>query len=410
MSSRLNRLLPHREIKNVSTFYLLTILTNGYFINANWIFLALSLMNKAQLGLIDGISFVIGNIVDLPSGAIADIIGRKRTIIVARAVFALGCLMFVFSYSITTFFIANILFFIGLSFYGGADQALLYDSLKARNLESEYLSIATKNDLLSKISIFTSSLIGAFAFSINIRLPFLLLFIAATFALFISFSLEEIAIGNKRSFSFARFLSQQLEGLKVLLSSKTKYYFPLFFVILGSIIIYNWGILRGFIALKYGFGGTTQTLVFGTLSLITGLLALFLPKIVSKSSDFKVAVSLSVVFALGFLLASSSSLSKSFGLLTLFTISLSGGALIVLSQKIVNEVVPSNLRATALSALSIITKIPYALTAFSIGLLAQSNSLNTVTFTIFLLSLIAVIMSVILNKTLQAKKLQVNLS
>ena len=80
-------LFPHSDIKNVKQFYWLSVFNNGWFINSNWIFLALVFMTKPILGLMDGLSVAIGMIVDLPSGAIADLIGRKKTIVFSRFFF-----------------------------------------------------------------------------------------------------------------------------------------------------------------------------------------------------------------------------------------------------------------------------------------------------------------------------------
>jgi MFS family permease len=398
------QLFPLARIKNVRLFYLLTVFTNGWFINSNWIFLALTLMTKTQLGLVDGGSFLIGTLVDLPSGALADLVGRRKTIIFSRMLFALASFIFIFSFNVWVFALANTLFFIGVSFYAGADQALLFDSLQVEHEEASYLKIITRTDLLSKTTTFIASIVGGIAFAFNIRYPFVLLFIFAVIALICAFQVEEVNIENKRRvFNLRNFLHQQADGIRILMGTRLRHYFPLFFVILGTSIIFGWGILKGFIAMMYGFDGSMQTFIFGTLSFATGLLGLLLPKIVSRSSDFRVALGLSLFFCIGFLLTGYFTSQWIWGLLVLLIINISGGTLNILSQKIVNDEVESHLRATALSALSIITKIPYVFAAFIIGLLAQANQLTIVTRIITLTGLSALVAAVVIKKMTKRK-------
>jgi MFS family permease len=377
--------------------YFLTIFNNGWFINANWIFLALSLMNKSVLGLVDSGSLLIGTLVDLPSGAVADIIGRRKTIIVSRFVFLIGCVLFIFAYNVWTFTIANILFFIGLSFYGGADQALLYDSLIEHNKEKHYITISTRIDLISRISTFIASLIGAAAFALNIRMPFVLLAIFAAIALCMSFFLEETTVIEKRDFNLHEFITQQSEGIKVLTGNQLRMYLPVLLVIIGTLIIFNWGILRGFVALEYGFNGSEQSIIFGALTFIVGLAGLLLPHLISKSSDYSVTLLFSALSAAGFLMSGLFLTNKLWGLLLLLIISIAGGLVNTMSLKIVNDEVSSRYRATALSALSIVTKIPYIMTAFLIGSMADANRLTDVTRAIAIISFIAIIATILMK-------------
>ena len=141
--------------------------------------------------------------------------------------------------------------------------------------------------------------------------------------------------------------------------------------------MFGWGVLRGYIAIDYGFTGSDLSLIFGTIALIIGFLGLLLPRLVAKSSDYKVIFTLSLLFALSFVLVGTFIDNKIWGIAILFALSLTGGMVQVLSQKIVHDQIPSNVRATTQSALSITSKIPYVLGAYFIGSFAQSHQLPT---------------------------------
>lgn len=386
----MERSLPHSRVKNVRIFYLLTVFVNGWFISANWIFLALTMMSQSRLGLIDGASFIVGTLFDLPSGALADLIGRKRTIIIARLFLVVAGVIFILSRNQWIFALANVLFFIGTSFYAGADQALLYDSLKKEGLEKDYLAVNSRLNLITQITTFATALVGAYAFSLNIRYPFVLLTFFAVLALIVSFFLEETDTVTRHPFSLAVFFRQQTEGIRVLLGRKLRVFFPIFFVILGTLIVFQWGILRGFMAIEYGFNGSEQSTIFGTLAFATGILSLYLPHLVSRSSEARMTVLFSAVYITGFMLFGYFTGSKAWGILVLFLIALSGNILNILAQKIVNDQVVSKNRATALSALSIVTKIPYMFLAYPVGFLAEAHLLTTITRAIALAAAFAV--------------------
>ena len=67
---------------------------------------------------------------EIPSGWMADIWGRKKTLILGSILGSAGFLMYSFSYGFWAFVLAEIILGIGHSFVSGADSAMLFDSLK----------------------------------------------------------------------------------------------------------------------------------------------------------------------------------------------------------------------------------------------------------------------------------------
>lgn len=78
---------------------------------------------------------------EVPSGYIADVWGRKPAIILGTLMGSIGFGMYSISYSLTGFLIAEILLGIGQSLLSGADTALLYDTLLQKNKEEKYLKV-----------------------------------------------------------------------------------------------------------------------------------------------------------------------------------------------------------------------------------------------------------------------------
>ena len=76
---------------------------------------------------------------EIPSGYMADIVGRKKTLVLGAILGALGYGVYSISHNFTGFLVAEITLGIGGSFISGADSAMLFDSLAALRQKHRYL-------------------------------------------------------------------------------------------------------------------------------------------------------------------------------------------------------------------------------------------------------------------------------
>jgi len=78
-------------------------------------------------------------VLEIPSGYMADIVGRKKTLVLGSFLGAVGYLTYTVSYNFSGFMLAEIILGLGGSFISGADSAMLFDSLAARGHQHQYL-------------------------------------------------------------------------------------------------------------------------------------------------------------------------------------------------------------------------------------------------------------------------------
>ncbi len=151
----------------------------------------LGLMSLPDIYFMESAVMVICVVLNIPTGALADVIGRKKTLIIGR-VFLLGSSIgFAIMSSPTGAWVANILWAIGFSFQSGADQALLYNTLKGAGLEKSFFKIegcATGSRLI--LVAFCSLAVGFLA-GINMRLPLFMSIPFMLIPLVASFFLKE---------------------------------------------------------------------------------------------------------------------------------------------------------------------------------------------------------------------------
>ena len=155
--------------------------------------LIVSLQNLAHMSLasiyfMESAILCINACSDIPFGALADKIGRKKTIIIGRALLFLSAVFFACMTNPYMAWAGNMFWAIGYSLQSGADVALLYDSLREQGRESEYKRIEG-NATGSRLAVIAAcAFASGFIAHINLRwpmyisLPFLLIpFISAFF-------------------------------------------------------------------------------------------------------------------------------------------------------------------------------------------------------------------------------------
>jgi MFS family permease len=145
-------------------------------------------MSLSDIYFMEAIVLILTFLVEIPTGAIADMIGRKRMIIIGVFLDLIGMSIFAFGEGVTAMWSGNIFVMIGMTCVSGADIALLRDSLAYEGREREFHKILGQgNGGMIALGTF-GALATGFLAAISLRLPviaglpFLLVSIGAAFA------------------------------------------------------------------------------------------------------------------------------------------------------------------------------------------------------------------------------------
>ncbi|MDQ2178395.1 MFS transporter [Marinifilum sp. D714] len=121
-----------------------------------------------------GIYSVAVVVLEIPSGYLADVWGRKKSLILGAILGCLGFVVYSFSYGFTGFLAAELILGIGSSFISGSDSAMLYDSLLKMNREKEYLKQESRVMSVGNFAEAIAGIAGGSLALISLRTPFVL--------------------------------------------------------------------------------------------------------------------------------------------------------------------------------------------------------------------------------------------
>lgn len=177
-------------------------------------------LNFTQISLIYSISLIIGMALELPSGALADLIGRKKTVILGRIINIAAYIVFAFSNNFLLFLIGQILYQINWALESGAQSALLYDSLKENNKEEEYYKkTETDTFFLCTVSMVIGTGLSGFLYKFGNSGPYIACVVTSIISLLIAIKFQEPKLDSEK-FTLKNYLKQNIEGTKHIFESK----------------------------------------------------------------------------------------------------------------------------------------------------------------------------------------------
>jgi len=138
-----------------------------------WLFYQENGLDIWDLFLIQGIYSITIAVIEIPSGYVADVLGRKNSMIIGTFFGTIGMIVYSFSYGFEGFLIAALSLGIGQSFISGSDTALMYDSLLQLNRSKEFIKLEGRTISMGNLAEAAAGFIGAyFLTQTSYRTPF----------------------------------------------------------------------------------------------------------------------------------------------------------------------------------------------------------------------------------------------
>ncbi|ASW44335.1 MFS transporter [Clostridium isatidis] len=334
--------------KNVQIDYIYKFLSSFDITSAIWVlYLAFNGMSLIEIGLLEGIFHITGLISEVPTGAIADLIGRKKAIVFSRSFSLISAILMLFSASFLGFAISFIFSALGYNLQSGSEEALVYDSLKILNREDEYLRINGRLNLIIEVSSALAVFVGGFLSKNNFKLSYIVAVIISLCALLVSINFKEAKIVEKinKEKSKIDVKNHFKECVRILKSNKRILNYLTFFS-----SIYAFSATIYFYNQQYLSDNGYSRLAISIILLINGLIAslgsVFSSKIYNRYRSK--AIALIPVLLSTFIVIIGYS-KGNFILLNLWIINLFTAILQPISSNLINSMIESEQRATILS-------------------------------------------------------------
>lgn len=345
--------------------YILSFLFHGWFWMGNWVFYYLTFGSYTTVAMLDSGALLAGLVYEIPTGAFADMLGKKKTLILAFLSLTVGNMLMGFASSLWMLSLGLWLFVcLAYALYSGTMEALVFDSLKSIGKEDLFDKKIGSLGALRLWAMALSAVVGGVAYTFNPGLPYLLSGLLSFVGLFVCFYLVEPLVDTEK-FSWNSFFKQNTKGMKILFGSKKLKTVSYYLVISGGLLVFSYNLLDDLLAIEYGFNPTTISWLFAVACIVAGVAAHFIPRIKIIVSDNKLILTSVGVIAVCLVLSPVVGMWISALLLLVRVV---GEAIYQnYSSVIVNKSVDSAYRATTLSSLSLLRNIPYSVLGTFVG-------------------------------------------
>ena len=339
-----------------------------------WVLIWRSYLSWEEIALITSISLFIQLLLELPSGALADLWGRKNTIIFGRVLGVIGFTIFIFATNFWTFLLGNILYLANWAFESGALSALLFDSLKENGVgEEEYQKVEADTFFWCTVGMAISSALGGYLYTLHHQLPYLATTLVSIVALVTAFGLEEPELDTVKV-NFRSYVRQNWNGFLHIFRNQKIRAVSLFSVLINFVAYVGlWYLYEPRLA-EGGFPATWLALLVSGTYLIRAIGTKLIP-LVMRMGDKNIPIILTLFQAFGSAL---SFIETKFGAISsVYLRKMSDGMRSPILTRLQNVELESRYRATSLSAISLLSNVFISAFGPLIGYLMERGSAST---------------------------------
>jgi MFS family permease len=360
---------------NITIAYILTFAKNTWFWLGIWVFYYLTFTDYAGIGIIETTLIITMTLFEIPTGAVADLLGKKKTLLLAFALEFFGGLIMAFAPSFYYIVLAVFIMCVGGAFYSGTLDALVFDSLKTDGKIDRFDKVISNITSISLITPAICSIIGGYLYAANFRLPFILNAVGYLMGLIATFFLIEPKIDTVK-FSFTNYLKQTQQGLRQLFINSNITRQTIILLTIGFVTVISSEMVDSFLSFEFGFNDKQMGILWSIIFVFTAIASQYTEKLKnffgSKTSIYLIGGLMGVTYLV------SPYVGIVIGGVSIILRSMSQGVFNNLASIEINNSTESKYRATTISTFNMIKNVPYVLTAYFIGGLADIVSARVI--------------------------------
>lgn len=365
-------------MSNVVIAYVLSFLWRSWFWLGIWIFYYLKYTDYAGIGFLEAVMITTATIGEIPTGAIADIVGKKKAVIAAFIISGLGNLVMAFAPTYIVLLGSIIMMTLGGCFYSGSLEALVYDGLKQDGNDKIFNKVVARMNTMQNLGMAISGVVGGYLYTINNSLPFMMVAIFYMIGAIGATWLVEPKIDTAK-YSWRRFVAQNKAGFGQLFTNVEIRIIVIALLIPSAFMVATENVLSDATAVELGLN-SLQLGMYASVLFMVGVVfsesTEKILKIFKSKTIYLILISLYlitlVLMPVAGIIAGISLLFARYAVQTVYD---------NFTSVRLNAVIESKYRATTLSTYSLIRNIPYVIFATGIGVMM--NLLTAKTFSMY---------------------------
>jgi MFS family permease len=352
---------------NVKNNYIFSFLISLSLTESIWmLFLAYRGMSLWEIGLLESIYHIFSLSFEMPTGMIADRFGRRLSRTLGRVMTFLACLIMLGSHSFSMFAIAFLFTALGNNLESGAGDALIYDSLLELGEENGYKKIKGRQEMFFQTAKLSSLIVGGYVATHSYELAYGITALIHFSSIFQSLCFVEPTIGCKAE-AQGSFTKHMADSFKAIWANRHVFRYMLFvesFALFYTTLFFymqNYMKLEGMTEFHIGLVLAATSLLGLTFSLLAHRIEPLLgqKRLILLSS---VAI-LGCLFGIGF---------TPYAVPFFLGMAVIDGLLYVAFSDYVNQLIPSEYRATLLSFESMLFSVMMILLFPVVGWVSQT--------------------------------------
>jgi len=358
---------------NTTKLAVISFFASLYFYNhVGTLYLQTRGLSLLQVNSIWTIIMLAALLAEVPTGVLADKIGRKWSVVIALFIQALGEFLYLFADNYFVFALIAALAGVGYAFFSGAGEALVYDSLPAGNRETQMKKSMGFIDSWHQTAFFVAPIIGGLVVSQLTISKFLLAILMTSISVSIAFLVSLTLVEPKKNYTHPEMPPWAIfkDGLKLLFTHQRLQWIVAISIFTNSLSNSLLNLYQPYLVQHR----VSSSVVLGVSLSIGSLLAILLLRNINKIEEIvgqsRALIIFSLVPAVFYILLAFS--SSVWTLIPLFILTLSVADLKnPLLSGYQNIHIPSHNRATVLSLISMLSKLYVAFASLAIGYVAD---------------------------------------
>ncbi|MCD7977368.1 MAG: MFS transporter [Tannerellaceae bacterium] len=308
---------------------------------------------------------------EIPSGYLADVWGRKKCLLLGCILFFGGYLIYSFASVFLAFVIAEILLGSGQTLVNGADSALLYDTTAEYKKEDRYLQYEGKITMIGNFAEAIAGILGGLLAVHSLRLPFHIQAVIAFIGIPAALALQEV----KTKSSLQNPLSEIVRIIRYsLVTNKALCYNIMYSGVIGAATLTMAWLVQP-VLMHLETPTSWYGVIWTLLNLTVGVAALYSAKVEHFFGRRRMNTLILLFIVGGYVVLAYNLTYAALGILFVFYV-FRGFATPILKGYI-NQMTFSEMRATVLSIRNFVIRLMFAAMSPFVGWLNDLYSLKT---------------------------------